>query len=227
MAPNQDKLKLGKGSAFVKSQLRRLPQEGDTWEADFCALPKPITQNATHYLGLVVTQPHGYLLADLHVENRPTVNDLAKLLAHAMRRPVIEGSHRPQQILLRGHPQWRELFPHLEELSIDVAVEPELPAIKEAFEDFLHQTQQARSVGKRAPTPDQEAVERIFPALAKWINDGYGHIEIGDQEGFGFVAQALDYGGLVFEDEKPPSLAKALAVLDDALAAWFRDKSIE
>ena len=30
-----DKLKLGKGSAFVKSKLRRLPQFDDIWEADF------------------------------------------------------------------------------------------------------------------------------------------------------------------------------------------------
>lgn len=35
VAGNQGKLKLGKGVAFVKSQLRRLRQEDDTWEADF------------------------------------------------------------------------------------------------------------------------------------------------------------------------------------------------
>ena len=31
----------------------------------------------------------------------------------------------------------------------------------------------------------------MFPAVALWINGGYGHIEIGDQEGFGFIARAL------------------------------------
>ena len=49
-----EKLKLGKGVAFVKSLLKRLPQGDDTWEADFEALPKPIMQTETHYLGMVV-----------------------------------------------------------------------------------------------------------------------------------------------------------------------------
>jgi hypothetical protein len=34
---------LGKGAAFVKSRFKRLHQEDETWEADFRALPKPIT----------------------------------------------------------------------------------------------------------------------------------------------------------------------------------------
>jgi hypothetical protein len=33
----EEKLKLGKGAAFVKSRLRLLPQGDDTWEADFRA----------------------------------------------------------------------------------------------------------------------------------------------------------------------------------------------
>ena len=57
MAGDENKLKLGKGNAFVKSQLKRLRQEDETWEADFRALPKPISQSATHYLGMVLTQP--------------------------------------------------------------------------------------------------------------------------------------------------------------------------
>src|SRR5438270_12776178 len=42
VAREEEKLKLGKGAAFVKSCLKRLPQEDETWEADFRALPKPI-----------------------------------------------------------------------------------------------------------------------------------------------------------------------------------------
>jgi hypothetical protein len=54
MAKHESSLMLGKGkSFFIKSQLRRLPQEDETWEADFRALPKPIMQTKTHYLGLV------------------------------------------------------------------------------------------------------------------------------------------------------------------------------
>jgi hypothetical protein len=42
------------------------------------------------------------------------------------------------------------------------------------------------------------------------------HIEVGDQEGFGFVARALDYGGLAFEDDRLDTLAEALAALEKA-----------
>ncbi|MFO0926137.1 MAG: hypothetical protein U0736_03740 [Gemmataceae bacterium] len=68
MPREEVKLKLGKGAAFVKSRFKRLRQEDETWEADFQALPKPITQSETHYLGLVVAQPDGSLLADSHVQ---------------------------------------------------------------------------------------------------------------------------------------------------------------
>ena len=55
----------------------------------------------------------------------------------------------------------------------------------------------------------------------------YGHIEIGDQEGIGFTVRAMDYGGLVFEDDKPRTLAEAMAALETGLARWFKDNKIE
>ena len=64
MARKEEPLKLGKGAAFVKSRLKRLPQSDETWEADFQALPKPIIQNETHYLGMIVAKKGGTLLAD-------------------------------------------------------------------------------------------------------------------------------------------------------------------
>lgn len=70
----KEKLKLGKGVAFVKSRLKRLRQDDDVWEADFRALPKPMTQTETHYLGLVVAQD-GRLLADLPVHYTPPCGD--------------------------------------------------------------------------------------------------------------------------------------------------------
>jgi hypothetical protein len=70
-------LKLGKGSAFVKSRLRRLPQSDDVWEADF--LPQ-----ADHWMGLVVEQEHGAVFAMKMLEAAPSVNDLAHLLSDAM-----------------------------------------------------------------------------------------------------------------------------------------------
>jgi hypothetical protein len=221
----EEKLRLGKGAAFAKASLKRLRQEDETWEADFQALPKPITQSQTHYRGMVVA-PDGSLLADAHVEGRPTVNDMATLLAHAMWRPMTGKARRPRRLHFRGHPQWRELFPHLEELGIKVAVHRELPKVEEAYRDYLRQQRDAHRVGMVKPTTEQQAVEQVFPAIAQWVR-GYGHIEIGDQEMFGFVARALDYGEPAFEDDKPDTLAEALASLERGLAEYFKREGIE
>ena len=59
MAKEHPRLKLGKRASFVKTHLKQLPQEKETWEADFRALPKPLEQTETHYLGLVVALPKG------------------------------------------------------------------------------------------------------------------------------------------------------------------------
>lgn len=225
MAKELSKLKLGKGEFFVKSQLRRLRQEDETWEADFRALPQAITQSATHYLGLVLTQPDGFLLAESEVEQKPTVNDLASLLDNAMRRPFVEGSHRPRRIHLRGHPQWQELFPHLKQVGIEVAVRSELPKVIEAYREYVQDVSEVPSAGKVKPTSKQRAVEKLFPAISQWVRDG--HIEIGDQEGFGFIVRALDYGGQVFEDNKPDTLAEAMAALEMGLRKWFKEQGIE
>ena len=225
MAREEGKLRLGKGAAFVKALLKRLRQEDETWEADFQALPKPVTQSQTHYLGMVV-DPDGSFLADSHVEGRPTVNDMATLLANAMRRPLAGGAHRPRRLHVRGHPQWRELFPHLDELGIKVAVHRELPKAQRAYQGYLRQQRDAHRVGMVKPTAEQQRVEKLFPAIAQWVR-GYGHIEVGDQEMFGFVARALDYGGLAFEDDRPDTLAEAMAVLERGLAQWFKEQGIE
>jgi hypothetical protein len=73
------------------------------------------------------------------------------------------------------------------------------------------------------PTEEQQGVEKLFPAIARYVQ-GYGHIEIGDQAAFGFVARALDYGGLVFEDDRPDTLAEAMAALEKGLRKWFEER---
>lgn len=133
--PKGHELRLGKGVAFVGSRLQRLPQEDATWEADFRAIPKPMMQTATHYLGLVVTKRGGCVVADMTVERRPSANDLATLLVKAMLQPLNERASRPRRIHVRGNRQWKELFPYLKELRIDVSVKQELPKVKEAYRE--------------------------------------------------------------------------------------------
>jgi len=226
--PDEEKLKLGKGAAFVKSRLRSLPQGDEIWEADFRALPKPITQSATHYRGMVVTTLDGSLLAELTVHGRPSVNDLATLLAHAMRRPLHGNAHRPRLVRLRGHHQWRELFPHLAEIGVgvEVSIRRGLPAIEEAYEDQLRRVREEQRVGMVEPSAEEAKVEALFPAVSEYVR-GHGYVEIGDHEGSGFVVRAIGHGGLDFEDERPDTLAEAMAALEAGLTRWFKEQRVE
>ena len=127
-------LKLGKGAAFVKSRLRRLPQTDDVWEAGFGAMPNRLGGG---WLGVVVSVTNGYIFADRVVESAPTVNDLAKLVADAMRRLFVEEAHRPRSIRLHPMPEWNELIPHLEELGIEVVTQKSLPKCEEEITIFI------------------------------------------------------------------------------------------
>jgi hypothetical protein len=222
----EEKLNLGKGADFDKGRLKRLSQRDETWEADFRALPKPIGQSVTEYRGMVVTEGGGSLLSESHVHGRPSVNDLATILANAMRRPQDGKAHRPTLVRLRGHHQWRELFPVLKELSVDVSVERELPGIEEAYRDHLRQEREKHRVGMVKPSAEQAKAEAMFPAIDKWVRE-YGWIEIGVQELFGLVARALHEGGTQVEDDQPDTLAEAMAVLEAGLARWFEEEGIE
>jgi hypothetical protein len=226
VADDENNLRLGKGNAFVKSQLKRLRQENETWEGDFRAIPKSISQSAMHYFGMVLTQPYGYLRAEEEIERSPTVNDLATLLAHAMKCPLVEGHLRPSRIHLRGNQKWKPLFPALKEIGIEVVIKTDLPKVDEAFGEYVAQMKEARSIRKVGVTADQAKVEKLFPAIARYVR-GYGYVEIGDQEGFGFVVRALGYGGLDFEDDSAETLAEAMAILERGLVEWFKEQGVE
>ena len=222
----EEKLKLGKGAAFDKGRLKRRSQRDETWEADIRALPKPIGQSMTEYRGMVVTEEGGSLLSESHVQGRPSVNDLATILANAMRRPLEGKGRRPTLVRLRGHHQWRELFPVLKELGMDVSVERELAGIEQAYRDYLRGERDKHRVGMVKPSAEQAKVEAMFPAIARYVN-GYGYIEIGDQEGLGFIVRALGHGGLAFEDDRPDTLTEALAALEVGLTRWFEEEDVE
>src|SRR5262245_52410248 len=144
MANKHPRLKLGKRAAFVKTHLKRLPQQEETWEVDFRALPKPADQTDTHSLGLAVALPRGDPLVYLQVEYTPTVNDLADLLADAMRRPLTGSARRPAHMHFRANSRWDELFPHLKALAIEVMVKDDLAELEEVCLDFLREMRKAR-----------------------------------------------------------------------------------
>jgi hypothetical protein len=72
----------------------------------------------------------------------------------------------------------------------------------------------------------QVIVETLFPAIARYVR-GYGYIEIGDQESFGFIVRGIGYGGLDFEDDTPETLAEAMAALERGLVRWLKEEMRE
>ena len=159
-----ERLKLGKSSAFVKRDLRLLPQTEDEYEADFFLDPEFSTKRRELWMGMVIEREVGALLATENVHYRPpTVNDLANLLAHAMLRPPDrEDRQRPGTVYLRDRRQWEELLPHLRELGIEVVFSEDLPRFDEAVVEWMQETKTAR----KPPSPDEikAALRSPFPA---------------------------------------------------------------
>ncbi len=173
-----DQLKLGKSSAFVKRNLRRLPSTAAAFEADFFLDIASSRKRSERWMGMVVEREFGGVPATEDVRlGRPTVNDLASLLAHAMLRPLTGGDRqRPRTIYLRDRPQWQELLPHLRQLGIEAVLSEDLPGFDEAVLEWMQHTKLERplSVGeikavlrrpfpKRKPTRFTDAMN-----LMKW-----------------------------------------------------------
>jgi len=220
VALGEDRLILGKGSAFVKSRLSRLPRIDEVWEADI----QPISVggwDARHHgelwLGMVLTQTEDFHLALQASEAVPGINDLANLLARAMEHPWVMGKRRPVRILLRNNPQWQELIPHLKQLKIEVETQEELPLWDDAAAEYVRKLK-ASWIGRDVPiiTVPQE-FDEAFPALVRWVKT-QGRIEIGIRERQGFVVCASDDGGTVFEGRTGKSVGEALTALQRRIA---------
>src|SRR5947199_10824553 len=93
--------------------------------------------------GVVAALPKGDPLHYLPVEYTPNVNDLADLLADALRRPLTGSARRPEHIHFRGNPRWEELFPHLKELGIEGTFQDELIELEEVYLDVCRQVRKA------------------------------------------------------------------------------------
>jgi hypothetical protein len=224
MAGELSKLKLGKGSAFVKRDLRLLPQTKDVWEADFLPFPPKGRSRSREWLGIVVSRKSKFPFATRFCETAPTVNDLAYLLSYAMRRPImeIEGKQRPRRIHLRDNPQWAELVPHLEQLGIEVSTAEKFALCEKEAADLFGKEVRRPSTGGKGRTK-QPGIEGQYPNVAKWVK-GYGWIEIGIHDWEGFQARALDEGGLIYENTDCDSLAGAMKGLETELGRWFKER---
>jgi hypothetical protein len=177
------RLKLGKGASFfVKSQLKRLRQEDDTWEADFLPIPCSDSEHGSVWWGIVLSHDHDKVLAQRMVEEPPTVNDLANLLAEAMRRPLVDFSHRPRCLLLRARPEWAELLPHLKQVAIKAVAQDTLPKWDRNFGDLQAQVERTRATAAprgRNVMPDNadnKAFQELVRVLEEAVRGGVNSI---------------------------------------------------
>jgi hypothetical protein len=171
------------------------------------------------WLGMVLTQLQNFHLALLAIDEAPTINCLANLLAQAMERPWVMGARRPARILLRNNPQWQELIPHLKQLKIEVETQEELPLWDDAAADYVRRMKASR-LGWEVPIITvQPELDEAFPAVSRWVKTS-GRIEIGVEEGQGFVDRAVDQGErkVVFQDSESKNLDKALKALERGIA---------
>ena len=105
----------------------------------FSAVHPKIEKRKQEWLGIVLSQTDDFLLAEEFLDDPPTVNDLARLLANAMRRPLVDRPHRPKRVLLRDNPSWQEILPHLRDIKIEVAIRDALPQWDREFRDGVEQ----------------------------------------------------------------------------------------
>ena len=152
MWEGNDKLRLGKSSAFVKKDLCSLPWTEAAFEADFFLDAASSGGCCERWVGMVIERAFGAVLAMEDVRfPPPTVNSLATLLAHAMLRPLnAQDRQRPRTIYLRDRPQWQELLPHLQQLGIEVVLSEDLPGFAEAVMEWMQCTK-----AKRRPSADE------------------------------------------------------------------------
>ena len=138
MAKRKSDPKLGRRWTFLKRRLLRLTQEPLAVEVDYCPLPGILGEEYDLWLGLVVNRHSGDILMDGILDETPTVEDLAFVLAGAMDCPLSHGtSCRPQKVFLRDNPEWEELFPHLKQLGIEVVLTEDILAWDEAVERLM------------------------------------------------------------------------------------------
>src|SRR5262249_39027471 len=129
-------------------------------------------------------------------------------------------ARRPERIHFRANPRWDELFPHLKELGIEVAVHDDLPELEEVYLDFLREMRKASPSPLFLLSPSPADPGRQFPTVNKWVRES-GWIEVG-RRAAGFVVRALDDAGPVFENSSSTTLGEALAALEEGLAEPFR-----
>ena len=112
------------------------------------------------------------------------------------------------------------MFPHLKELGVEATLHDDLPELEEAYLDFLREMRKASPGPVIMLSPRTADPGRQFPSIGRWVRES-GWVEVGRRKEAGFVARALDGGGVAFENNSSTTLGEALAALEEGLAGRF------
>ncbi|HEY7153561.1 MAG TPA: hypothetical protein VH575_06350 [Gemmataceae bacterium] len=195
---------------LVVARLKRLPQKGDTWQADCRQLPMFVKDRGSPrvrpWITLVVNLDRQLILAQQITEDPPSPEQLWDTLAQAMQKPFMGDKQRPSELQVRAGAGWDELHSPLEELGIRSATEKELQPIDEIVKHLVQQMGDEQPPGLvEVPGVTLEQVGRCYQAAAEfyrqapWRRLGYENairIECGQIEGGPWFAVLMGQSGL-------------------------------
>jgi tetratricopeptide (TPR) repeat protein len=159
-------------SALERARLRRLPGEFDVWQVGFRQVPKWLEsegQRVIPWVLLAVSRTSDLVLSTTILPQDPTAEDLWRLVAQAIHRPVAGDPHRPVQIEVRPDARWEALRAHLDELGVDLQDAEELDLLDDRLEDLTEYLLKDEPPGLlEMPRVRPEQVGRLFQAAAEY-----------------------------------------------------------
>ena len=167
-------------------------------EADFCPLPEIL--GGRLWIGMAIRQWNEDIQALEILEHVPTVNDMADLLADTMQRPLSDNGYgRAEGIHLRDNPEWKDLFPHLRQLKIEVAVTEALPKWDEVVAELIEYLQawwageeRRHSVSEPEHGYEDELVYLKITAIMFPCHRRGGNVAVGRSDGWPSVSNCND-----------------------------------
>lgn len=126
--------------ALIKKWLHeRLPQEADTWQADFRQMPSliEVAGEPVHpWIVMVASRSNDLVLAHGILPQAPSDKHLWDELVQAMQNPMAGEPHRPSELQVRADPRWEALKQHFEEIGVGLVVTDELDQMNFLFQDL-------------------------------------------------------------------------------------------
>ncbi|MBV9123665.1 MAG: tetratricopeptide repeat protein, partial [Planctomycetes bacterium] len=220
--------------ALTKNWLKkRLEPEDEVWQADFRQLPQWVEsdgQRTRLWLVLVVNRDADLVLAHDLGEEEPAPARLWDTLVQAMQHPLAGTAHRPTELQVLGREAWTSLWPHFEEVGIQLETVAELGPWEEVYQslsEHLGGRPQPGLLDVPGVTPEQVAgfyeAAAYFYTQAPWRKVGYEaaiKVACTKFESSPWYAVLMGQGGMTL----------GLALYDDPTTLrrlWTRDASDE